>query len=106
MVRDIRPGGESAYPHELAAVGGVLYFAALPPSGFGFASELWRSDGTESGTVLVHDFIGAPTGNNPSAITAGDTLLYYVAEDQVWRTDGTAAGTVKVDVNPGSGTAN
>ena len=105
MVRDLRPGTEGASPYDLATVGGVLYFAAVPPSGLGFGAELWRSDGTESGTVLMRDFIGAPTGSNPSGITAGDTLLYYAAEDQVWRTDGTAAGTAKVDVFPGPGVA-
>jgi ELWxxDGT repeat protein len=105
MVRDLRPGPDGSFPHEPAVVGGLVYFSALPPTGIGFGSELWRSDGTESGTVLVRDAIGMATGSSPRTLTAGDTVLYYSADDLVWRTDGTAAGTTKVDVNPGPGTA-
>ena len=50
MVKDILPGGLDSYPRVLADVDGTLFFAAYDgPVG----TELWKSDGTEAGTVVV-----------------------------------------------------
>jgi ELWxxDGT repeat protein len=52
LVRDIHPGPEGSAPDYLAAVGSTLFFAAGDePHGV----ELWKSDGTTAGTVLVKD---------------------------------------------------
>jgi ELWxxDGT repeat protein len=56
LVRDIRPasGGINfgSYPRHLANVNGTLFFAANDGTrGY----ELWKSDGTSTGTVLVKD---------------------------------------------------
>ncbi|MCA9758135.1 MAG: T9SS type A sorting domain-containing protein [Candidatus Eisenbacteria bacterium] len=69
--------------------------------------ELWTSDGTPGGTVLLKDI--NPTGDSSPAF--GATLngyLYFGADDgangqELWRTNGTAAGTTFVkDIRPGS----
>ena len=78
--------------------------------------ELWRTDGTPAGTVLVRDTRpgvanGLGDGTEPDwrmAPQAGRAL--FAADnglgDEVWRTDGTTAGTVIVsNVAPGPGTA-
>mgnify|MGYP001101887548 CR=1 FL=1 len=52
LVKDIYPLGSCSNPVNFAEVGGVLFFSADDASkGF----ELWRSDGTEAGTVLRVD---------------------------------------------------
>lgn len=64
--------------------------------------ELWRSDGTEAGTVMVKDI--NPNGNGVNffeeTIIFND-ILYFVARDgvhgnELWRSDGTEAGTYMV----------
>ncbi|MBD2551624.1 hypothetical protein H6G65_19015, partial [Microcystis elabens FACHB-917] len=88
-------------------VGGVLYFNL----GDGDAStgrELWKSDGTAAGTVLVRDVLPGPVGSNPRELTAFNNKLYFVAESEsysgwtheLWSSDGTAAGTVSLELDP------
>ena len=53
---------------------GVLYFTASDGSG----PELWRTDGTESGTVLIKDLSAASGGSRPAALTVlGKTPLFH-----------------------------
>ncbi len=47
---DIRPGAFSSYPDNLTAVGSTLFFGA--DNGVN-GQELWKSDGTAAGTVLM-----------------------------------------------------
>jgi ELWxxDGT repeat protein len=71
-------------------------------------NNLWTSDGSAAGTVLVDI---APGGGNsaPSDLTYVGGELYFAANDgtngsELWKSDGTAAGTVMVaDIDPGSG---
>ena len=98
----------------LDRVGGVAYFYATDGR---HGWELWKSDGTADGTVLVKDlqpgvanlnWAGGSTPTVPWGKAAGDTL-YFTGNDgvhgyELWKTDGTAAGTVMVkDINPGPG---
>jgi ELWxxDGT repeat protein len=55
MVKDISPGTDSAIyldNWELVRLGSTLYFRA---ANFSQGNGLWKSDGTESGTVLVRE---------------------------------------------------
>jgi ELWxxDGT repeat protein len=68
--------------------------------------ELWKTDGTAAGTVMVKDI--HPTGSSdPSGLAVMNGRLYFAADDgvhgrELWTSDGTAAGTTMVrDVNPG-----
>src|SRR5262249_20879815 len=62
--------------------------------------ELWKSDGTAAGTVLVKAL--TPGGINPSAASftnVDGTLFFRVyayPDRQLWRSDGTPNGTVLV----------
>ena len=106
IVRDINPGGSSGlpvspwqrFPASLANVGGVVYFAAASNwSSSDF--ELWKSDGTSVGTVLVKDINpGDFFASNPQHLTAYNGKLIFLANDgtnglELWSSDGTAAGT-------------
>ena len=59
-------------------------------------NELWRTDGTAGGPVLVKG-INAATAS-PDGFTVFSGALYFRADDgangyEFWKTDGTAAGT-------------
>ncbi|MEB3831575.1 ELWxxDGT repeat protein, partial [Phormidium sp. CCY1219] len=63
--------------------------------------ELWKSDGTAAGTVLVKDIRSGSGSSNPSNLTNINGTLYFGADDgtngfELWKSDGTAAGTVLV----------
>jgi ELWxxDGT repeat protein len=107
MVRDINPGGAGGRPAGLANIGGALYFTANDGV---HGRELWKSDGTAAGTVMVKDIVpgAAPTGNfgGPQLMTDWDGLVYFVANDgtrgyELWRSDGTEAGTLLIDLASG-----
>ena len=103
MVKDIRPGprgslgqfGENGFTD----VAGTLFFWANDGT---HGEELWKSDGTLAGTVLVDDIRSGSPGSsrccyqNPVAFAS---RLYFVANDGVhgqepWMSDGTEDGTV------------
>jgi len=59
--------------------------------------ELWRSDGTESGTAIVRD-IDPNRWEAPAGLTAVGKTLFFSADDRIhgrelWLSDGTEEGT-------------
>src|SRR5581483_3109561 len=81
--------------------------------------ELWRSDGTSTGTVLVNDIKpGQPAGvenyfsyhghSNYNGAANVNGTLFFCANDnshgyELWKSDGTSAGTLLVkDIHSGS----
>ncbi len=108
LVKDI--GGDtyedwSGTPTQLTSVGGTLFFSADDPD---FGRELWKSDGTVAGTVLVKDIdtggddYGYPNGSTPHELTDVDGTLFFTAwgngvGNELWRSDGTVDGTVVVE---------
>lgn len=76
-----------------------------------FGDELWKSDGTDEGTVLVKDINPGPGSATIDQLIVLNGVLYFQADDgvhgfELWKTDGTEAGTVLVkDINPGSASA-
>jgi ELWxxDGT repeat protein len=106
LVKDVDPRTAYGVPHsstptELTAVNGTLFFSAFSDRG----RELWKSNGTTAGTVLVRD-IDPDHGSYPRSLTAVNGTLFFSASDgthfdELWKSDGTAAGTVMVeDINP------
>lgn len=93
----------------LDSLGGrVVFSAAAPASG----RELWASDGTPAGTVLVRDVAPGPQGAALHSLTAAFGRLVFAANDgerglETWASDGTAAGTTLVhDLAPGPASSN
>ena len=114
LVRDINTVAASADPSQLIDVNGTLFFVASTPT---TGVELWKSDGTVAGTVLVKDIrpgiASSFAGYNffATELTNVNGTLFFTANDgingfELWKSDGTAAGTVLVkDINPGGGAA-
>lgn len=113
MIKDIRPGTLSSNPgysgsgfFPFAAVDGTIYFAASDGIN---GTELWKTDGTTTGTLLVKDIFPGSSSSNPGFLTAVANTLYFYATDgssgtELWKSDGTQAGTVLVkDINLGNG---
>ena len=94
-VAEINPNAGS-FPSSLTTFNGALYFAAADGTR---GQELWRSDGTDAGTVLVKDIYPGGAGSAPANLTVVGDTLYFSANDgthgtELWKSDGTAAGTV------------
>jgi ELWxxDGT repeat protein len=74
--------------------------------------ELWKSDGTEAGTVRVKDINSGTTGSYPGFLTNVGGTLYFAASDgssgkELFKSDGSEAGTVRVkDIFAGGGSSN
>ncbi len=81
--------------------GTLLFVAHSSPSG----RELWRSDGTITGTTLVLDTYPYSYGGSPASLTVAGSHAYFTQLHPNYGTelctDGTTAGTVCLDVNPG-----
>lgn len=108
LVKDIHAGLTHSDPQELVTVNGTIFFAANDGVN---GMELWKSDGTAAGTVLVKD-IHPSNGSNPQHLVNVNGVLFFMATNNVngyelWKSDGTAAGTVMVkDINPGLANSN
>ncbi|HAS42144.1 MAG TPA: hypothetical protein DCS93_16830, partial [Microscillaceae bacterium] len=101
----------------LVNVNGTLYFSGQDPFG---RQELFKSDGTTGGTVLVKDINVNPISGNtrpsdPQNLTNINGTLFFTADDQgegsnspsvnreLWISNGTNAGTQMVkDINVGT----
>ena len=60
--------------------------------------ELWKSNGTAAGTVMVKDINPGSKSSYPSFLTNVDGSLFFAATDavhgsQLWQSNGTTAGT-------------
>lgn len=82
-------------PDQFVVAGGLLYFNAEDSQ---YGPELWRSDGTAEGTILVQDIDPGVTGSNPVDLTAVQSQVFFVAsvdrEPGLFKSDGTAGGTL------------
>lgn len=119
LIKDIWPGNSNGLrPSSPATLfvkanGYVFFRASDGVHGF----ELWRTDGTTSGTQMVKDIFEGTGDGLPVTYQYVSTLeymiewkgiLYFVAQsgagrEELWRTDGTGAGTYKVSALNGTG---
>lgn len=106
LVRDITDGALPSSPSKFAVLGTTAYFSAEN----NLDIELFKTDGTSAGTVLVKD-INSQGSSQPGSLTPLGTKVLFIADDgvngaELWSTDGTSGGTVLVkDINPGNGTS-
>ena len=106
--------GNSAYddggPEQLTAVGDTLFFTGTDAV---HGAELWRTNGTPSGTVRVKDIQPRHdkqlrADDRPLNLTAVRDTLFFTADDgtrgeELWKSDGTRAGTHLVkDIRTGA----
>jgi len=90
-----------------AQLGNLLLFVATDANG----SELWKTDGTPQGTLMVKDIYPGYGSSSPKEFFRFQGQLYFQADDgthgiELWKTDGSSGGTVLVaDTNPGIGSS-
>ena len=102
LIKKVR--GEFATHGRCQFVGDELFFAS-PTANHGI--ELWKSDGTAEGTVMVRDIRLGDGNSGPADLTEVGGVLYFRANDgtngtELWKSDGTPEGTVLVkDITPG-----
>src|SRR5207249_10821581 len=63
--------------------------------------ELWKTDGTQAGTVLVKDIDPGPDGSYPREMISFHGIVLFAAmstwgDMELWKSDGAAVGTVLV----------
>jgi ELWxxDGT repeat protein len=109
MVLDVNGNTLSSIASGIAAIGSTAYFSA--DNGIS-GPELWKSDGTAAGTVMVKDIDpGSGGGLGSDFLTNVGGTLFFAATDgttglELWKSDGTAAGTVMVkDICTGGGSS-
>ncbi len=75
---------------ELGVAGGNLYFTA---NGGGTGLELWRTDGTDEGTLQLHDLPNVATDSStPRDFVSTTTHVYFTADNGFGRQLFSAAG--------------
>ncbi len=118
LIRDIADGSDSSTPTGspsdagFVGLGHEILFSAYEGSDYDngeFGQELWKTDGTLAGTVLVKD-IAFQSDSDPNQLTVMGNLLFFSARGrsagsdfELWRSDGTEEGTeiVKDIIPPG-----
>ncbi|OAV43992.1 T9SS type A sorting domain-containing protein [Lewinella sp. 4G2] len=113
LLQDIFPGGTNSSPNNFFQYGDKTLFRAGTENE---GTELWITDGTAAGTMLVKDINDDPSfrrGNsNPNNFTEYQGKVYFTAGapgtgSELWVTDGTSDGTQLVkDIQPDEGSGN
>ena len=101
IVKDVSPPGAGSYSPccftRLTVLKGILYFTSTSSVRLG-NDELWRSDGTAAGTILVKRIrVGTAFTLDPLVVMG--SRLYFSTDGGLWRSNGTAQGTTLVTRN-------
>lgn len=114
LLVDLVPGSEgldSPNSDSYAVLNNELYFTINHPD---YGDELWKTDGTANGTVLVKDIRTGSDPSQPIQLTTFGSHVYFMANTGIdsnpgknaattgsfnlWRTDGTDPGTELVSI--------
>lgn len=110
LVADINPGSFDGLVdlNHAAVFGGELYFRAASPAEIG--PELYKTDGTASGTQLAADIVPGFQGSAPLGMTVWNGALYFAAGfdgvqfgRELWRLRPNGQLTLVADIWPGPG---
>ena len=96
--------GNGSFPKYLTKMGNEIFFNASDKFAGVYNEELWKTDGTAAGTVMVKE-INTSTRSRPEYLAEMNGKIYFSANDgtgkSLWATDGTEAGTVLIKSNSG-----
>lgn len=108
LVKDIVTGPVSSNLEDhyfIFSTGTFLLFNAITATE---GEELWKSDGSGTGTILLKDINTGVPSSSPGSMYKYSNMYLFLAEDNVngrelWKTDGTALHTELVkNINPGA----
>jgi len=90
LIKDINPGSATSNISYLTNVSNILFFAANDGTN---GMELWKSNGTATGTVLVKDIREGSSGSEPNTFAAFGSQLVFVANNgftggDLWKSAG------------------
>ena len=71
---DIAVGAGASSPQEFTNVNNIVFFVASTSTE---GEELWKSDGTAAGTVLVKDIRPGASGSNIAGLTNVNGTLFF-----------------------------
>ncbi len=103
LLKDFQTRGASSFPNdpyfEGVSMDNLLFFLAETP---GLGEELYRTNGTEVGTVLLKDILPGESGSNIRFFGAIDGQVLFAAHDgvhgyELWTSQGTSSSTRMVD---------
>lgn len=101
VLNEIYAGNGSSYPKEFTVLGNNCFFTA--EDGIN-GRELWKTDGTNSGTSLYLDVFGGSGTSNPNQLNVLGSALTFVASHptlgrELFKTNGSGSLTVLKDIN-------
>ncbi|MFZ6001320.1 MAG: ELWxxDGT repeat protein [Bacteroidota bacterium] len=108
VLKDINPGSANAISGLSKGLKMSESLIVFPANDGAVGRELWRTDGTESGTVRVKDIFGGNSSSNPNHFALLNGKAYFQADDgihgkELWVSDGTESGTTLLkDISDGA----
>ncbi len=102
---DIEPGVGSSDPQQLVRAGNRVFFTAFRSD---VGRELWTSDGTPAGTMLLADLEPGPAGSEPEELVASGSRVFFTAtttdggRELYYATGGSVVALGELVIGPGS----
>ena len=104
LLKDMNPGSLNSMPDAAHAIklNNIIYFTATDSA---HGTELWRTDGSYTGTYLVKDIFPGSTNSGIGQLLSDSILLYFFAKIDssnrytLWKSDGTESGTIPIKSN-------